>query len=66
MVHVDAVETEETVVASGEANKGGTNTGACRGPTEARRLETCVEDGGKWRRCRQGSVGVEPWQEHWS
>ena len=36
MVHVDAVETEETVVASGEANKGGTLTGACRGPVTAK------------------------------
>ena len=34
------------MVASGEANKGGTLTGVCRGPTEARRLETCVGDGG--------------------
>ena len=47
MVQVDAVEREETVVASGEANKGGILTGACRGPIEARRLEISVGDGGE-------------------
>ena len=37
----------ETMVASGENNKGGSLTGACRGSTGARRLKSCVGDSGK-------------------
>ena len=47
MAHVDVVETAETVVASGETNKGYNLTGACRRSAGARRLETCVGDGGE-------------------
>ena len=46
MAHVDVVETGETMVESGETNKGCTLTGACSGSARARRLETCIGDGG--------------------
>ena len=35
------------MVASGETNKGCALTGACRRSAGARRLETCVGDGGE-------------------
>ena len=47
MAHVDVVETGETVVASGETNKGCALTGAYRRSAGARRLETCVGEGGE-------------------
>ena len=47
MAHVDVVEIGKIVAVSGETNKGCALTGACRRSAEARRLETCIRDGGE-------------------